>query len=217
MMVLHRPRTPGTRCYIRIYNTDGSQAGACGNGMRCVAWVLAEEDGSESFTVETVAGLLACRRTGPHAFTVDMGEPRFGWQDIPLAEEFRDTRAIELQIGPIDAPILHSPSVVNMGNPHAIFWVDDVYAYDLDEDRADAGEPSDLPRARQYLARGVTARDTSSRCVLGARRGHDARLRFGGLRGRVSAARTQAHRPRRRGDAARRRPLSSNGATTTTS
>ncbi len=131
MMVLHRPRTPGTRCYIRIYNTDGSQAGACGNGTRCVAWVLAEEDGSESFTVETVAGLLACRRTGPHAFSVDMGEPRFGWQDIPLAEEFRDTRAIELQIGPIDAPILHSPSVVSMGNPHAIFWVDDPYAFDL--------------------------------------------------------------------------------------
>ena len=60
-----------------------------------------------------------------------MGEPRFRWDEIPLAEEFRDTRAIELQVGPIDAPILHSPSVVNMGNPHAIFWVDDVEAYDL--------------------------------------------------------------------------------------
>jgi diaminopimelate epimerase len=64
-------------------------------------------------------------------FTVDMGEPRFAWNEIPLAEEFRDTRAIELQIGPIDAPILHSPSAVSMGNPHAIFWVDDVDAYDL--------------------------------------------------------------------------------------
>jgi diaminopimelate epimerase len=60
-----------------------------------------------------------------------MGQPRFGWKEIPLAEEFRDTRAIELQIGPIDKPILHSPSVVSMGNPHAIFWVDDVEAYDL--------------------------------------------------------------------------------------
>ncbi len=56
--------------------------------------------------------------------SVDMGVPRFGWQEIPLAEEFRDTRMIELQIGPIDAPVLHSPSVANMGNPHAIFWVD---------------------------------------------------------------------------------------------
>ena len=61
-----------------------------------------------------------------------MGVPKFGWQDIPLAEEFRDTRYIELQVGPIDAPILHSPSVVSMGNPHAIFWVDDIEAYDLE-------------------------------------------------------------------------------------
>jgi diaminopimelate epimerase len=60
-----------------------------------------------------------------------MGKPRFAWNEIPLAEEFADTRAIELQIGPIDNPILHSPSVVNMGNPHAIFWVEDVAAYDL--------------------------------------------------------------------------------------
>ena len=62
-----------------------------------------------------------------------MGVPRFGWQDIPLAEEFRDTRMIELQIGPIDAPVLHTPSAVSMGNPHAIFWVDrDVWSYELD-------------------------------------------------------------------------------------
>ena len=60
-----------------------------------------------------------------------MGVPQFGWRDIPLSEEFRDTRAIELQIGPIEKPVLHSPSVANVGNPHAIFWVDDVSAYDL--------------------------------------------------------------------------------------
>jgi diaminopimelate epimerase len=61
-----------------------------------------------------------------------MGTPRFGWDEIPLAEEFADTTGIELQIGPIDAPILHTPSVVNMGNPHAVFWVnDDPERYDL--------------------------------------------------------------------------------------
>ena len=60
-----------------------------------------------------------------------MGEPRLAWNDIPLRDPFFDTRNIELQIGPIDAPILHTPSAVNMGNPHAIFWVADVEAYDL--------------------------------------------------------------------------------------
>ena len=84
-----------------------------------------------TLTFETTAGILNCWKGADGLFTVDMGPPRFKWNEIPLAEEFRDTRAIELQIGPIDKPILHSPSVVNMGNPHAIFWVDDVNAYDL--------------------------------------------------------------------------------------
>jgi diaminopimelate epimerase len=133
LMVLQPPRFSGTEAFIRIYNNDGSEAGACGNGMRCVARRVFEASGEHAATFETSAGLLNCWQ-GPSAdlYTVDMGAPKFGWRDIPLAEEFRDTRGIELQIGPIDAPILHTPSVVSMGNPHAIFWVDDIQAYDLD-------------------------------------------------------------------------------------
>jgi diaminopimelate epimerase len=132
LMVLHRPRTSGTDAFVRIYNNDGSEAGACGNGMRCIAELMFAETGKPALTFETRAGLLNCwKGAAPHVYTVDMGQPRFAWNEIPLAEEFRDTRAIELQIGPIDKPILHSPSVVNMGNPHAVFWVDDVEAYDL--------------------------------------------------------------------------------------
>ena len=132
LMVLERPRLEGTEAFIRIYNNDGSEAGACGNGMRCVVRRLFEATGQTSAAFETKAGLLSCwQGASPGLYTVDMGAPKFGWQDIPLAEEFRDTRYIELQIGPIDAPLLHSPSVVSMGNPHAIFWVDDVNAYDL--------------------------------------------------------------------------------------
>jgi diaminopimelate epimerase len=131
MMVLYPPRAPGTDALVRIYNSDGSEAGACGNGMRCIATLLSAEGGKEQLLFETRAGLLACWKSADGFFTCDMGAPRFRWDEIPLAEEFRDTRAIELQIGPIDAPILHSPSVVSMGNPHAIFWVDDPDAYDL--------------------------------------------------------------------------------------
>jgi diaminopimelate epimerase len=117
---------------VRIYNSDGSEAQACGNGMRCIADILFKETGKGTLTFETGAGLLNCwKGEEPLVSTVDMGKPRFAWDEIPLAEEFRDTRAIELQIGPIDRPILHSPSAVSMGNPHAIFWVDDVDAYDL--------------------------------------------------------------------------------------
>jgi len=131
LMALYPPRTPGTDAFIRIYNNDGSEAGACGNGMRCVADLVAKESGKDTLTFETTAGILNCWKGSDGMFTVDMGPPRFKWNEIPLAEEFRDTRAIELQIGPIDKPMLHSPSVVSMGNPHAIFWVDDVNAHDL--------------------------------------------------------------------------------------
>ena len=131
MMVLYAPKTKGTDAYVRIYNADGSEVGACGNGTRCVGWLMAQAGGRSDFKVETRAGVLEVRFKDAGAITVDMGEPKFDWQDIPLAEEFRDTRGIELQIGPIDDPVLHSPSAVNVGNPHAIFWVDDVEAYDL--------------------------------------------------------------------------------------
>src|ERR1700704_3177914 len=131
LMVLQPPRLPGTEAFIRIYNNDGSESAACGNGMRCVARRLFEATGQTAVTFETRAGLLNCWQGAGGLYTVDMGPPKFGWKDIPLAEEFRDTRSIELQIGPIDAPVLHTPSVVSMGNPNAIFWVDDVNAYDL--------------------------------------------------------------------------------------
>ena len=131
MMVLHDPKTAGTEAFIRIYNTDGSEASACGNGMRCVGWLTHQAVGRQRFKFETRPGILNVAVVDQGQITVDMGQPKFAWNDIPLAEPFHDTKRIELQIGPIDAPILHSPSVVNVGNPHAVFWVRDVTSYDL--------------------------------------------------------------------------------------
>jgi len=131
MITIERSKS-GADAFMRIHNRDGGEVDACGNATRCVGWLLMDESGQKNATIETNAGLLRAYDTGhPEMITVDMGKPRFRWDEIPLAEEFADTRAIELQIGPIDAPILHSPSAVSMGNPHAIFWVDDVEAYDL--------------------------------------------------------------------------------------
>ncbi|HEV2558691.1 MAG TPA: diaminopimelate epimerase [Microvirga sp.] len=138
LMVVHDPLSPGTDAYLRIYNTDGSESGACGNGTRCVAWAMLADPvmarpHEPSLLLETKAGLLPVARVSDLVFTVDMGRPRLAWNEIPLRDPFQDTRSIELQIGPIDAPILDTPSAVNMGNPHAIFWVEDVEAYQLDK------------------------------------------------------------------------------------
>jgi diaminopimelate epimerase len=134
IMAIHSPKTPDTDAYIEIINRDGSLAQACGNGTRCVVQALAGETGKKAFVFETLAGILEASEHADGMVSVDMGVPVFDWDKIPLAEDFRDTRAIELQIGPIDDPVLHSPSAMSMGNPHAIFWVDkDVWSYDLDK------------------------------------------------------------------------------------
>ncbi|GJD80362.1 diaminopimelate epimerase [Methylobacterium gregans] len=138
LMVVHDPVSSGTDAYMRIYNTDGSESGACGNGTRCVAYAMFDDPAMARpaeggrLTLETVAGQVGVRRVAERAFTVDMGRPRLAWDEIPLTEPFPDTRRIELQIGPIDDPVLHSPGVVNMGNPHAVFFTDrDPDSYDL--------------------------------------------------------------------------------------
>jgi diaminopimelate epimerase len=130
LMALY-PGHGGSDALVRIYNNDGSEAGACGNGMRCVASLVSAETGARQLNFETSAGAVACWPRADGQFTVDMGVPRLRWDEIPLSVAMPDTRAIDLQIGPAKAPILRAPAVVNMGNPHAIFWVDDPQAIDL--------------------------------------------------------------------------------------
>jgi diaminopimelate epimerase len=117
--------------FMRIWNADGGEVAACGNAARCVAGLIAQEQARPQVTIETEDQVLGAAVVGDGLVTIDMGEPRLGWDEIPLAEPFHDTRRIELQAGPIDAPVLHSPAVVNVGNPHALFFVDDVEAIDL--------------------------------------------------------------------------------------
>ena len=116
---------------VRFWNADGEEVGACGNASRCIADIVMAETGNSSATIDTKGGFLTARKAGPLMVTIDQGRPRFDWKDIPLSEAFADTRHIELQVGPIDKPLLHSPSVVNVGNPHCIFWVQNLDVVDF--------------------------------------------------------------------------------------
>lgn len=116
---------------MRIWNNEGFEVESCGNATRCIADLLFDETKRTRATIDTKGGFLVAEKGGDRLVTVDMGAPRFDWKDIPLSEKFHDTRHIELQVGPIDAPLIHSPSVVNVGNPHCIFWVKALNVVDL--------------------------------------------------------------------------------------
>jgi diaminopimelate epimerase len=131
LMAIYPARRAGTDAFVEIFNLDGTRAGACGNGTRCVAWVLARERGDASLIIETPGGLLRCERLGPARFSVDMGTPHLAWDEIPLGTAVADTRRVVLPQSGDLPPALRQFSAVGMGNPHGVFFVSDVGAIDL--------------------------------------------------------------------------------------
>ncbi len=133
IMAIHDPRIAGTDAYNRHPQLRWHQGAGLRqrHALRGAGTVFRNR--KDQLHLQTVAGILNAIEHDDGMISVDMGVPRFRWSDIPLSEEFHDTSRIELQIGPIDAPILHSPAVMSMGNPHAIFWVDrDPMTFDLE-------------------------------------------------------------------------------------
>lgn len=120
-IVLETVQTAEADVFMRIYNSDGTQAQACGNATRCLASLIMASKGVESCVIETVAGLLHCSKANDNLITVDMGVPKTDWQDIPLAQEC-DT---------LHLPLEGDPVAVNIGNPHCVFFVDDVESMDI--------------------------------------------------------------------------------------
>jgi diaminopimelate epimerase len=113
--------------FLRILNTDGSEAEACGNGTRCVAGLLMRETGRGHASIRTRAGLLQAESRGQGQVAVDMGPARLGWEDVPLA------RAMDTLHLPLARDGVHDPAACSMGNPHATFFVDDVGAVPVGE------------------------------------------------------------------------------------
>ena len=112
--------------FMRIQNGDGSEANTCGNATRCVGDILLKELDLDTVTIETGAGLLTARQYHD-LIRADMGQPIRDWQQIPLSKKV-DTDHIDLTVGPLSNPV-----AVNMGNPHVVFFVDDVEAIPLED------------------------------------------------------------------------------------
>lgn len=126
LIIVEPPRDSSAHVFMRILNVDGREVEACGNATRCVAWLLMEERNSDSVIVETLAGPLECKRAGPLTVSCEMGQVSMDWHDIPLAEE-RDTCHLDLVKGPLTDPV-----ALAIGNPHLVFFVDDLDAIDIE-------------------------------------------------------------------------------------
>ena len=189
VIALEPPRSDGTHAYMRIWNPDGGEVAACGNGTRCAARLLLDESGQDRVVLETDAGPLAACESGDGRVRVDMGPARLDWRAIPLARAM-DTLHVAVGAGPLADAV-----AVNMGNPHAVFFVDDAEAVALDElgprletdplfpERANIGVAQRMTGDRIRLrvwerGAGLTRACGTGACaaaVAGARRGLTAR------------------------------------------
>ena len=127
----------GADAFMRIINGDGREVEACGNALRCVAWLLFEESGGDDVVVETLAGQLPCHRVGDMQVRAAMGKVSMDWQSVPLSGE-RDTLHVEISSGALDDPV-----ALNVGNPHVVFFVNDIGDMDMEAD-APAIQENDL-------------------------------------------------------------------------
>jgi diaminopimelate epimerase len=109
---------------VRFWNADGEEVSACGNGTRCVGWLLMQASGKDEAVIETRAGRLIATRAGERLVSVDMGLPGLNWQAIPLAAE-HDTASLAVALYD-HADLMAPPGCVSMGNPHVVFFVPDV-------------------------------------------------------------------------------------------
>ena len=125
LLIVNPPREEGTHAYVRIINPDGREVEACGNATRCVGWLLLGETGEETLRIQTPGGILTCTRAGENRVSVNMGRIRTDWHEIPLAREM-DTLHLGIESGGLKDPV-----GMNIGNPHAVFFVDDLAAADL--------------------------------------------------------------------------------------
>ncbi len=125
LISIEPPRDPeaGVDAHVRFWNADGEEISACGNGTRCVGWLLMQSSGKDEAVIETKAGRLFASRAGERLVSVDMGEPRLDWRQIPLASE-QDTRELGLLLYD-HADLMAPPGCVSMGNPHVVFFVPD--------------------------------------------------------------------------------------------
>lgn len=131
LVIIEPPSSDGAKsgayAFMRLLNVDGRDVEACGNATRCVARLLMDESGIDAVSIETRAGVLECRREDDQQISCGMGKISMDWRAIPLSEE-QDTLHLDVGSG-----VLSDPVCLNIGNPHVVFFVDDMDSIDLEQ------------------------------------------------------------------------------------
>ena len=117
---------------LKFYNSDGGEISACGNGSRCVAFLLMNENKKTRISLQTKVGILQAELKDKNLVSLNMGQPIFDWKKIPIFKEM-DNKNLHLKINDIDKKEIVGGFSLSVGNPHVIFFVKDLNQFNLEE------------------------------------------------------------------------------------
>ena len=121
-----------SNAFLTFYNSDGGEISACGNGSRCVAYLLMKENNNKKISLKTKAGILQAELNNKNLVSIDMGQPNFEWNKIPLSKKMNN-KNLEIKINSIDEKEVIGGFSLSIGNPHVIFFVEDFNQFNLEE------------------------------------------------------------------------------------
>ena len=117
---------------LKFYNSDGGETSACGNGSRCVAYLLMKENKNKKISLRTKVGILEAELNDKNLVSINMGKPNFEWAEIPLVKKM-DNKNLGIKISNLDKEEITAGFALSVGNPHVIFFVKDLNKFNLNE------------------------------------------------------------------------------------
>jgi len=119
-----------TDANLKFYNSDGGESGACGNGTRCVADLISKEKNSKTVILTTQSGNLKSKILENNMVTTEIGNAKTKWSEIPLSNEL-NTKNLNIKINDLNNNEHFGGTAINVGNPHVIFFVDEIENFDV--------------------------------------------------------------------------------------
>ena len=123
-------KNQNTDASLIFYNSDGSISGACGNGTRCIAEFLNKENKKETIILTTSSGDLISKILGDRLVSTEIGTPKLKWNEIPLSKNL-NTKDLQIKISDKKGNDFIGGTAVNVGNPHVIFFVEDILNFEI--------------------------------------------------------------------------------------